>query len=271
MVGGQIALTYQVDNYPGFPDGITGPELVDLMKRQAEGFGAEFLEEEVTGVVLGSTPFKVLVGGTGYQGRSVIIATGSKNRKLGLESEERLMGRGVFVCATCDAVLYEGKTVVVIGGGDSAVQEAMDLAKFAKEVYLVHRRDRFSACKCLTDRANQEEKIKFIWNTTITEILGEKKVEGVRLSNQETGDVCTMECDGVLLAIGWIPNTEIFRGQLDVDERGYITSKNGVDTSKAGVYVCGDLNDRRYRQVVTACGSGCMAALEVERYLSEKG
>ena len=271
MVGGQIALTYQVDNYPGFPDGITGPELVDLMKRQAEGVGAEFLEEEATSVVLGSTPFKVLVGETGYQGRSVIIATGSKNRMLGLESEERLMGRGVFVCATCDAVLYEGKTVVVIGGGDSAVQEAMDLAKFAKEVYLVHRRDLLSACKCLTDRANQDEKIKFIWNTTVTEILGEKRVEGVRLSNQDTGDVWTMECDGVLLAIGWIPNTEIFRGQLDVDERGYITSKGGVDTSKAGVYVCGDLNDRRYRQVVTACGSGCMAALEAERYLSEKG
>ena len=264
-------MTFQVDNYPGFPDGITGPELVALMKRQAEGFGTEFLEEEATSVDLGSTPFRVSTGETEYTGRSVIIATGSKNRKLGLESEERLMGRGVFVCATCDAVLYEGKRVVVIGGGDSAVQEAMDLAKFAKEVYLIHRRGKLSARKCLADRANQDEKIRFIWNTSVTEILGEKRVEGVRLSNQDTGEIWTMECDGVLLAIGWIPNTEIFRGQLDIDEGGYIVSKNEVDTSKAGVYVCGDLNDRRYRQVVTACGSGCMAALEAERYIAEKG
>lgn len=271
MVGGQIALTYQVDNYPGFPEGVTGPELVDLMKRQAQGFGAQFIEEEATGVDLESTTFRVWAGETEYSGRSLIIATGSRNRKLGLESEERLMGRGVFVCATCDAVLYEGKRVVVIGGGDSAVQEALDLAKFAEEVYIVHRRGKLSACKCLSDRANQEEKIKYIWNTTVVEILGEKRVEGVQLSNKATGDTWTLECDGVLLAIGWIPNTEIFAGQLEINEGGYIVSESGVGTSKAGVFVCGDLNDRKYRQVVTACGSGCMAALEVERHLSEMG
>ena len=269
MVGGQIALTYQVDNYPGFPLGITGPELVDLMRRQAEGFGAEFLEEEATSVDFETRPLKVFAGEDEYNGHTVIVATGSLNRKLGLESEERLMGRGVFVCATCDAVLYEGKRVVVVGGGDSAVQEALDLANFAKEVVVVHRRDKLTACMCLTNRANENEKIRFIWNTEVREILGEDRVEGVRLRDRETGEERTIECDGVLLAIGWDPNTAIFRGQLDLDEKGYIVSQGGVDTSVEGVYVCGDLNDRRYRQVVTACGSGCMAALEAERYIGE--
>ena len=269
MVGGQIALTYQVDNYPGFPQGITGPELVDLMRRQAEGFGAEFLEEEATSVDFETRPLKVFVGEDEYNGHTVIVATGSLNRKLGLESEERLMGRGVFVCATCDAVLYEGKRVVVVGGGDSAVQEALDLANFAREVVVVHRRDKLTACMCLTNRANENEKIRFIWNTEVREILGEDRVEGVRLRDRETGEERAMDCDGVLLAIGWDPNTAIFRGQLDLDEKGYIVSQGGVDTSVEGVYVCGDLNDRRYRQVVTACGSGCMAALEAERHIGE--
>jgi thioredoxin reductase (NADPH) len=256
MIGGQIAFTYQVDNYPGFPEGVTGPELVGLMKSQAEKFGAEFLEAEATAVDFSLRPLKVFVGEAEYQGSSVIIATGSLNRKLGLESEERLMGRGVFVCATCDAILYEGKRVVVIGGGDSAVQEAIDLANFAREVFIIHRRDKLTACTCLKDRANENEKIRFIWNTEVKDILGEDRVEGVRYRNRETGEEWTMECDGVLLAIGWIPNTKIFQGRLDLDEKGYIVS-SGVDTSVEGVYVCGDLNDQRYRQVITACGSGC--------------
>jgi thioredoxin reductase (NADPH) len=268
MIGGQIALTYQVDNYPGFPEGVTGPELVDLMKNQAERFGAEFLEADATAVDFSSRPLRVFVGETEYQGGSVIVATGSLNRKLGLESEERLMGRGVFVCATCDAILYEGKRVVVIGGGDSAVQEAIDLANFAREVFIIHRREQLTACTCLKERANENEKIRFIWNTEVKDILGEDRVEGVRLWNRETGEERTMECDGVLLAIGWIPNTSIFHGQLDLDEKGYIVS-TGVDTSIEGVYVCGDLNDQRYRQVITACGSGCMAALEAERHIGE--
>jgi thioredoxin reductase (NADPH) len=268
MIGGQIALTYQVDNYPGFPEGVTGPELVGLMKSQAERFGAEFLEADATAVDFSSRPLRVFVGETEYQGSSVIIATGSLNRKLGLESEERLMGRGVFVCATCDAILYEGKRVVVIGGGDSAVQEAIDLANFAREVFIIHRREQLTACTCLKDRADENEKIRFIWNTEVKDILGEDRVEGVRLRNRETGEERTMECDGVLLAIGWIPNTKIFQGRLDLDEKGYIVS-SGVDTSVEGVYVCGDLNDQRYRQVITACGSGCMAALEAERHIGE--
>jgi len=269
MVGGQIALTYQVDNYPGFPETVTGPELAGLMRRQAENFDADILEEEATAVDFTSRPLKVHVGNDVYEARSVVVATGSLNRKLGLESEERLMGRGVFVCATCDAVLYEGRKVVVVGGGDSATQEALDLAKFAREVVVVHRRDRLTTCRCLKERADKEEKIRFVWNTEVVDILGENRVEGVRLRNRETGEEWDEECNGVLLAIGWIPNTALFAGQLEMDEKGYIVSPSGVDTSAEGVFIAGDLNDTKYRQLVTACGSGCKAALEAERYLDE--
>ena len=267
MVGGQIALTYTVDNYPGFPEGITGPELSDLMKKQAEKFGTEFLDSSVTSVDFSSKPMKVFTDTDEYQAKSVIIATGSLNRKLGLESEDRLMGRGVFVCATCDAVLYQDKTVVVVGGGDSAVQEALDLSKFASKIYVVHRRDELTACKCLTARALENEKISFIWNTEVIDILGERRVESVRLRNRKIGEEYTRDTDGVLLAIGWIPNTDLFKGQVELDEKGYIISKNDVETSVEGVFVCGDINDSEYRQVITACGSGCMAAIRAERYL----
>ena len=270
MVGGQIALTYQVDNYPGFPETITGPELTGLMRKQAEKFGAEFIEDSVTSVDFSSTPLKVRVGDDEYEAFSVIVATGSLNRKLGLESEERLMGRGVFVCATCDAVLYEGRKVVVVGGGDSAVQEALDLAEFAREVVVVHRREELTACLCLTERAEKNEKIRFVWNTVVQDIMGENRVEGVSLLNTGTGEEWTEDCDGVLLAIGWNPNTSLFEGQLEMDEKGYMVSPGGVETSVEGVFISGDLNDTKYRQIVTACGSGCMAALEVERYIRKK-
>ena len=269
MVGGQIALTFQVDNYPGFPETVTGPELTQRMRQQAENFGAKILEYEATAVDFSARPLKVYVENTLYEARSVVVATGSLNKKLGLESEERLMGRGVFVCATCDAVLYEGKKVVVVGGGDSAAQEAIDLAKFAEEVVVVHRRDKLTACRCLKEKAEKESNIRFVWNTEVTDILGENRVEGIRLRNRETGEEWKEMCDGVLLAIGWIPNTAIFQGQLDLDERGYIVSPNGVDTNIDGVFIAGDINDTKYRQLVTACGSGCMAALEAERYLDK--
>ena len=269
MIGGQIALTYQVDNYPGFPDGVSGPDLTRLMRMQAERFGAEFIEEEATAVDFSARPLRVYVGEEEHQGDAVIIATGSLNRRLGLESEERLMGRGVFVCATCDAALYEGRRVAVVGGGDSAVQEALDLAKFAREVVIVHRRRRLTACLCLKNRAMENDRIRFVWNTVVEEILGESRVEGVRLKDLETGGERVLECDGVLIAIGWEPNTSIFRGQLALDDRGYIVSQTGTDTSVEGVFVAGDIVDDRYRQVVTACGGGCKAALEAERYIDK--
>jgi thioredoxin reductase (NADPH) len=270
MVGGQIALTYQVDNYPGFPETITGPELTGLMRKQAERFGAEFLEDSVTSVDFSSTPLKVRVGDDEYEAISVIVAAGSLNRKLGLESEERLMGRGVFVCATCDAVLYEGRKVMVVGGGDSAVQEALDLAEFAREVVVIHRREELTACLCLTERADKNDKIRFVWNTVVQDILGEDRVEGVRLLNTGTGKEWTEDCDGVLLAIGWNPNTSLFEGQLEIDEKGYIVTPGVVETSVEGVFIAGDINNTKYRQIVTACGSGCMAALEAERYTRGK-
>ena len=271
MIGGQIALTYTVDNYPGFPDGITGPELSELMKKQAQKFGTEFLDANVISVDFSSKPLMVFTEDGEYQTRSVIIATGSLNRKLGLESEDRLMGRGVFVCATCDALLYQDKTVVVVGGGDSALQEAMDLSKFASKIYIVHRRDKLTACKCLVHAVEENEKISYIWNTEVIEILGERRVQAVRLRNRNTGEEHSLNTDGVLLAIGWLPNTDLFKDQIELDEKDYIISKRGVDTSVDGVFVCGDLNDIEYRQVITACGSGCMAALETERYLQKQG
>lgn len=269
MVGGQIALTYQVDNYPGFPDGITGPDLANLMRNQAEKFGADFIEAEANAVDFSARPLKVYADGGEHLGEAVIIAMGSLNRKLGLEAEERLMGRGVFVCATCDAVLYEGKRVVVIGGGDSAVQEALDLARFAREVVIVHRRRKLSACMCLKNRADENNRIRFIWNTAVEDILGDKRVEGVRLKNLDTDEEQVLDCDGVLIAIGWIPNTSLFQGQLSLDDGGYIISKTGTDTSVEGVFAAGDILDKRYRQAVTACGSGCKAALDVERYIDK--
>jgi len=269
MVGGQIAFTYQVDNYPGFPDGISGPDLVNLMRMQAEKFGADFIEAEATAVDFSARPLKVYTNSEEHQAETVIIAMGSVNRKLGLEAEERLMGRGVFVCATCDAALYEGKRVVVVGGGDSAVQEALDLARFAREVIIVHWRRKLSACLCLKNRAVENQKIRFIWNTVVEDILGERRVEGVRLRDLDTDKEQVLECDGVLIAIGWEPNTSIFKGQLVLDDSGYIVAKAGTDTSVEGVFVAGDIIDRRYRQAVTACGSGCRAALDAERYIDK--
>ncbi len=269
MVGGQIALTYQVENYPGFPDGIAGPELVDLMRSQAERFGAVFIENEATAVDFSTRPLKVYAEGEEYQGVAVIIAMGSLSRKLGIDAEERLIGRGVFVCATCDAALYRGKRVVVVGGGDSAVQEALDLAKFASEVFIIHRRRELSACMCLKNRAMEDGRIRFIWNTVVEDILGNNRVEGVRLKDLDTGEERVLGCDGVLIAIGWIPNTSIFKDHLALDEGGYIVSKTGTDTSVEGVFAAGDIIDKRYRQAVTACGSGCKAALDAESYIEE--
>jgi len=266
MIGGQIALTYQVDNYPGFPDSITGPELSDRFKAHAQRFGAEFLEADSTSVAFSSTPYRVSMGEKVLEVRSVIVATGMTQRKLGVPGEDRLMGRGVFVCATCDAVLYEDKKVIVVGSGDSAIQEAIDLAKFASEVTIIHRRDEIRACRCLMDKVERDPKIKFLYNTAVTEILGDKRVQQVRIKDLKTGADRRVDADGVLIAVGWDPNTAIFGGQLDMDDDGYLKTE-GVKTNKQGIYVVGDLVDREYRQVVTSCGSGCAAALEAIRWI----
>jgi thioredoxin reductase (NADPH) len=269
MIGGQIALTYQVDNYPGFPEGITGPELSEKFKAHAEKYGAEFLEGEATSVELTAHPYRVVVGGKQFEAMSIIIATGMTHRRLGVPGEDRLFGRGVFICATCDALLYEDKKVIVVGGGDSAVQEAIDLAQYASEVTIAVRRDETRACKCLMDTAEANPKINFQYSTVVEEILGEKRVQHVRLRDLKTGEDRLVDADGVLVAIGWNPNTGIFKRQLEVDEGGYLKT-DGVKTGKPGVYAAGDLTDKQYRQVVTSCGSGCAAALEAIHWLEQQ-
>jgi len=267
--GGQISLTYRVENYPGLHEPLTGPELVERLMKHAESYGAELDKREATAVDFSGRPYRVYVSGEALEAKTVIVATGSRNKKLGLESEDRLMGRGVFVCATCDAALYEGLRVVVVGGGDSALQEALDMSKFASEVVVVHRRDRFTACSCLQAGAEEEPRIRFMMNTVVDDILGLDYVEAVRLRNTVTGEESTLQTDGVLVAIGWDPNTGLFRGQLGFDGEGYIVAE-GVKTAKPGVFIAGDANDRVYRQVVTACASGCMAALEAEWFLTRR-
>jgi thioredoxin reductase (NADPH) len=269
MPGGQIYLTYQVENYPGFPDAITGPKLVERLVSQVKKFGADFREDEATGVDFVSIPYKVMVHDEVFETRSVIITTGSSNRLIGLESEKRLMGRGVFLCATCDAALYEDLKVVVVGGGESALQEALDITKFAQEVVIVHRNYSFNASRYLIDLVEENPKISAMMNHTVEEILGENYVDGIRVQEMGTGMETTIKTDGVLIAIGWVPNTGLFKGQLELSESGYLIA-DGVFTSKPGVFVAGDLNDAKYRQLVTACGSGCMAAIEVEKYLSKE-
>lgn len=267
--GGQIYLTYQVENYPGFPEGITGPDLVDRFVKQVERFGAVIDERMVDSVDFSSQPYKIRMEDKVFEARAVIIATGSKNRELGLESETRYMGRGVFVCATCDAALYEELKVVVVGGGDSAVQEALDLTKFADEVIIVHRGEALSATKYLIDEANENEKISILYQTEIREILGGDYVTGVRLMDKVSGKEREVNTDGVLIAIGWTPNTELFKDQLKLTEKGFIVADD-VKTPKQGIFVAGDLNDTIYRQLATACGSGCRAALEAEQYLAKR-
>ena len=266
--GGQIYLTYQVENYPGFPESITGPDLVDRMVAQVKRFGAEIIEEEATKIKLDES-YKVHVGTSVYETRSLIIATGSSNRLLGLESEKRLMGRGVFVCATCDAALYEDLKVVVVGGGDSALQEALDMTGFAAEVVIVHRGKEFSAQRYLIDEVSASPKIRVMMGYTVEAIIGVDYVSGITVKNRETGDIEELDTDGVLIAIGWIPNTGLLRDQLELTPDGYIVA-DGVFTEKPGVFIAGDLNDTVYRQLSTACGSGCKAALEAERYLNHR-
>lgn len=271
--GGQLTITTDVENYPGFPEGIMGPELMDLFRKQAERFGAECHFKHVTKVDFSERPFKVWVGDEVFTGESVVLATGASARMLGLESEAELMGYGVSACATCDGFFYRDKKVIVVGGGDSALEEATYLTKFASEVIIVHRRDEFRASKIMADRALAHPKIKVAWNSVIEEILGtkEKGVHGVKMKDTQSGDIREESCDGVFIAIGHNPNTALFIDILDADQAGYLITNHGsTATNIEGVFACGDIQDHVYRQAVTAAGTGCMAAIDVERFLESQ-
>ena len=268
--GGQLTITTDVENYPGFPKGIMGPKLMDHFREQAKRFGAECHFEHVTKVDFSSNPYKVWVGDKIYNANSIIIATGASAKMLGLESEKELMGYGVSACATCDGFFYKDKKVLVVGGGDSAMEEANYLTKFASEVVIIHRRNEFRASKIMIDRALNNPKISVMWNKTINEIIGDRNngVNSIVLKDTINNELLKEKCDGVFMAIGHKPNTDLFKGVVDTDEFGYIITKNGsTATSLDGVFACGDVQDRIYRQAVTAAGSGCMSAIDVEHYL----
>jgi len=266
--GGQLTTTTEVENYPGFAKGIMGPELMKEMRAQAERFGTEFLTGDMSSIDVTKRPFTVTVDGEKtVRAKTLIIATGASAIPIGLKNESRLTGHGVSTCATCDGFFFKGKELIVVGGGDSAMEEATFLTKFATKVSIVHRRDKLRASKIMQDRAVKNEKIAFVWNSVVEDILGDNVVTGVRLKNVVTGRTSELRCAGVFVAIGHRPNTGLFVGQLEMDQKGYILTKNGMATNIPGVFAAGDVQDSKYRQAVTAAGSGCMAAIDAERFL----
>lgn len=270
--GGQLTLTTDVENYPGFENGIMGPDLINTMRNQAERFGAKCLLSNIDSVDLSKRPFRIKSGEMEVQADSFIIASGASARMLGIPSEKDLVGHGVSTCATCDGFFFKDKEIIVVGGGDSAMEEATFLTKFASKVSVIHRRDSLRASKIMQDRAFKNEKVKFIWNSVVEEILGEKGkgVTGVKLKNIETEEITEMKIDGVFIAIGHNPNTKIFNGLLETDENGYIITSEGTsETSIPGVFAAGDVQDTRYKQAITAAGSGCMAAIDAEKFLED--
>ncbi len=270
--GGQLMLTSDVENYPGFPKGVLGPEMMQLFREQAARFGTRLVQQDVDSVDFSKRPFRVTSEGKDHFARAVIIATGASANWLGIPSEKALQGFGVSACATCDGFFFKGKEVLVVGGGDSAVEEASFLTKFAARVTIVHRRDALRASKIMQDRAHSNKKIDFVWDSTIEEIKdpAQKKVTGVTLKNLKTGQKSERRCDGVFMAIGHTPNSQLFKGQIALDAKGYIEVHDGTHTSVPGVFACGDVQDHKYRQAVTAAGSGCMAALDAERLLESE-
>ena len=272
QAGGQLTLTTDVENYPGFPQGIMGPQLIQDMRAQAERFGTAFQTADVTKVDLSRRPFVLTINDEEtIHARSLIISTGASANLLGLDSESRLLGHGVSTCATCDGFFFRGQPIAVIGGGDSAMEEATFLTKFASHVTIIHRRDKLRASKIMQDKAMNNEKISFRWNSAVEEMLGETVVTGLRLRDSVTNDTATLDCKGIFVAIGHTPNTHIFRGQIEVDANGYIHTSHGTATSVPGVFAAGDVQDPHYRQAITAAGTGCMAAMDAERFLEAEG
>ena len=270
--GGQLTITTDVENFPGFPDGIMGPELMDHMRKQAVRFGATCEYKTVTKTDFSNNPFKIWVNDDEYTADTIIISTGASARLLGLDSEKELMGYGVSACATCDGFFFKEKEVLVVGGGDSAAEEAIFLTKFASKVTIVHRRDEFRASKIMADRVLNNEKIDIMWNSAVEDIHGAKDtgVTGVKIKDTTSGDLRDVSCDGIFMAIGHVPNTNIFKGQVDLDDKGYITTEpDTTNTNVSGVFACGDVQDQVYRQAITAAGTGCMSAIDAERWLEE--
>ncbi|HLH71925.1 MAG TPA: thioredoxin-disulfide reductase, partial [Chloroflexota bacterium] len=265
--GGQLMLTSEVENFPGFPEGIMGPELMDRMRQQAERFGAEFIDEDANAVDFTGKPLAVFAEDIRHEARAVIIATGASARWLGLPSEARLMGRGVSSCATCDGFFFRGKDVAVVGGGDTALEEAIFLTKFARSVTLIHRRKELRGSKIMQDRAQNNPKISFIWDSVVCEVLGSDHVEGVKIENVLTKQTSELAVDGLFVAIGYTPNTKILEGQIELDERGYVRVHHETRTNVEGVFVAGDVEDYHYRQAITAAGAGCRAAMDAEVYI----
>ena len=266
--GGQLMLTTEVENFPGFPEGIMGPELMMRCREQAMRFGAQFLTEKVTKVDFSQRPFRVWVRDTQYTADSIIVSTGAQSLMLGLEEEKRLIGHGLSTCATCDGFFFRNQHIAVVGGGDSALEEAQFLTKFASKVTLIHRRDTLRASKIMQDRAIANEKIEFLWNAQVTKVLGQENVEGVEVTDTVNGAVSTLPVTGIFVAIGHRPNTDLFKGVLDMADSGYLTTQPGSTyTNIPGVFACGDVQDHTYRQAITAAGSGCMAAIDCERWL----
>ena len=265
--GGQLMLTGMVENFPGFPEGLLGSELMNRMRQQAERFGAKIILDDVASVNFSSRPFKASVGEKSYEAKSVITATGASAKMLGLPTERKLIGRGVSYCATCDAAFFRDRKVVVVGGGDTALDEALALSNYASEVTVIHRRDQLRACKLLQERVFANKKIGFIWNSVVEDIVGESRVEGVKLKNVQSGGVSVMPIDGVFVAIGYTPNTGVFKGQIELDNYGYVVVHDETKTSVDGVFAAGDNQDFSYRQAITSAGSGAKAALDAVKYL----
>jgi len=268
--GGQLMLTSGVENFPGFSTGIQGPDLMAEMRKQAEHFGTEIVDEDVESIELKQNPKRIVFGNRSVTASAVIIATGSSAKWLGMPTETKLRGRGVSSCATCDGYFFRNKAVAVVGGGDTALEEALFLTKYATEVVIIHRRDKLRASKIMQKRAMSNPKIRFLWDSVVDDVLGQNKVESLKVRNLKTGEVSMLICDGLFIAIGFQPNTKIFNGQIELDEKGYVIVRNSTETSAEGVFVAGDVHDYKYRQAITAAGEGCKAAIDALAYLDEQ-